>query len=204
MPAGTGLDRRQFLLRSAGLVLTVYGAIEARRSPRSRRASRPPRRRDRVLVSVFMAGGIDSLSVLAPVGDPNYRKLRPKLALADSDGTPFGEDGRLRWHPSAAGPRDAARRGQGHASCRRSATTIPTSRTSTPATSTRWARSQPQLVTGWMGRYLDRVGTHGQPAPGPDPERRPRARRWRPRACPWRRSRARATTTSGRPACGER
>ena len=50
-----------------------------------------------------MAGGIDSLSVLAPVGDPNYRKLRPKLALADSDGTPFGEDGRLRWHPSAAG-----------------------------------------------------------------------------------------------------
>ena len=56
-----------------------------------------------VLVSVFLAGGIDSLSVLAPVGDPNYRKLRPKLALGESDGTPFAEDGRLRWHPSAAG-----------------------------------------------------------------------------------------------------
>ena len=66
-----------------------------------------------MLVSVFLAGGIDSLSVLAPVGDPNYRKLRPKLALADSEGTPFGEDGRLRWHPVRGRARDAARRGQG-------------------------------------------------------------------------------------------
>ena len=111
-PAGRGLDRRQFVMRSAGLALTVYGATRlpiAALEEGVAAAAAP----DRVLVSVFMAGGIDSLSVLAPVGDPNYRKLRPKLALGDSEGTPFGEDGRLRWHPSAAGPRDAARRGQG-------------------------------------------------------------------------------------------
>ena len=32
----------------------------------------------------------------------------------DSEGTPFAEDGRLHWHPSAAGFSHAARRGQGH------------------------------------------------------------------------------------------
>src|SRR5207244_3598703 len=38
--------------------------------------------------------------LLAPVGDSAYRSLRPKLALDDSEGTPFAEDGRLHWHPS--------------------------------------------------------------------------------------------------------
>ena len=56
---------------------------------------------DTVLVSVFLDGGIDSLSVLFPHGDPDYRRLRPKLALPDS-GLVFPEDPRLRWHPSAA------------------------------------------------------------------------------------------------------
>ena len=35
-----------------------------------------------VLVSVFLDGGADSLSILAPTGDPNYRRLRPNLAIA--------------------------------------------------------------------------------------------------------------------------
>ena len=57
----------------------------------------------RVLVSVFLEGGIDSLSVLFPAFDGAYYDLRPRLALKQSDGTPFAEDPRLRWHPSAAG-----------------------------------------------------------------------------------------------------
>ena len=45
-PAGTGLSRRSFLLRSAGLALSVYGAgrlapLQARR--RSRRPAAPRR-----------------------------------------------------------------------------------------------------------------------------------------------------------------
>ena len=163
-PAGRGLDRRQFLMRSAGLALTVYGATRlpiAALEEGVAAAAAP----DRVLVSVFMAGGIDSLSVLAPVGDPNYRKLRPKLALADSDGTPFGEDGRLRWHPSAAGLRDPARRGQG--------VVMPAVGYEHPDQSHFNSRHfyevgalQPRLVTGWMGRYLDRVGTMDNPLQG--------------------------------------
>ena len=66
---------------------------------------------DTVLVTVFLDGGIDSLSVLFPHGDPDYRRLRPKLALADS-GLVFPEDTRLRWHPSAAAFHTLHARGQ--------------------------------------------------------------------------------------------
>ena len=73
VPAGTGLDRRTFLLASAGAALSVYGASML--SPRHfeegiAQASAdtgpdgPP-----VLVSIFMEGGWDALSVLAPVGE---------------------------------------------------------------------------------------------------------------------------------------
>ena len=44
--------------------------------------------------------------------------------------------------------------------------TTPTSRTSPRATTGRSARSTRGSRTGWLGRYLDRVGTQRQPAPG--------------------------------------
>src|SRR3954469_2763127 len=99
-PAGTGLSRRSLLLRSAGLGLAVYGAGRLSGVPvfeagvAQAQAAGP----STVLLSVFMDGGVDSLSVLAPVEDAAYRRLRPKLALAD--GRAFSEDPRLRWHPS--------------------------------------------------------------------------------------------------------
>ena len=34
-----------------------------------------------ILVSLFLQGGVDSLSLLAPAGDPLYEKLRPTLAV---------------------------------------------------------------------------------------------------------------------------
>src|SRR5205823_4280261 len=101
-PAGTGLSRRSFLARSAGLALSVYGASKLPLFDEgiAFAASGPAQP---VLVSVFLEGGADALSVLFPSGDPAYRKLRPHLALPDSAGTPFAEDDRLRWHPSAGG-----------------------------------------------------------------------------------------------------
>ena len=89
LPAGTGLDRREFLLGALGL-----GARRVRRLARcglerDRRGRSPPRAAgpsNRVLVSVFLDGGADSLSLLFPAGDPLYRKLRPKLALAARPG----------------------------------------------------------------------------------------------------------------------
>jgi uncharacterized protein (DUF1501 family) len=162
--AGHGLDRRQFLLRSAGFAMTVYGATKLPLAALEEgvAAAAPP---DRVLVSVFLAGGIDSISVLAPVGDPSYRRLRPKLALGESEGTPFGEDVRLRWHPSAAGL--ATLHGEGKVSV------MPAVGYDHPDQSHFNSRHfyevgalDPRLVTGWLGRYLDRVGTMDNPLQG--------------------------------------
>src|SRR3954449_2710403 len=80
VPAGTGLSRRTFLSRSAGMALAVYGASKLPFSVFDEgiaHAAAP----EKILVSVFFDGGIDALSVLAPVGDPKYAQLRPTLAL---------------------------------------------------------------------------------------------------------------------------
>ena len=106
LPAGTGLSRRSFLLRSAGLALTVYGAealgpraFEDGIAAAAEGAPDAP-----VLVSIYLVGGLDGMSVLAPVDDPVYRSLRPNIRI-DPTGDPadrYEYDPRLQWHPSAA------------------------------------------------------------------------------------------------------
>ncbi len=97
-PAGTGLDRRSFVAGAFGLALSVYGLgkLNLFQDGIAQAASGPTQP---VLVSVFLPGGADSLSVLYPALDPNYRKLRPTLALPESAGPVFTEDTRLHWHP---------------------------------------------------------------------------------------------------------
>jgi uncharacterized protein (DUF1501 family) len=166
LPAGTGLDRRSFLARSVGLALSVYGAGAL--GPRlldegiaDALAAGPA---NPVLVSVFMDGGVDSLSLLFPHGDPDYRRLRPKLALPDS-GLAFSEDSRLRWHPSAKG--FATLHAEGKLSV------LPaigyTNADQSHFTSRHYwevGNTDPGLRTGWMGRYLDRFGSRGNPLQG--------------------------------------
>ena len=91
LPAGTGIDRRTFLLRSAGAALSVYGASML--SPRQfeegiAQASAAAGPNQPVLVSIFMEGGWDALSVLAPVTEVRYKELRPALGLAEGAGRP--------------------------------------------------------------------------------------------------------------------
>src|SRR5688572_29542067 len=101
LPAGTGLSRRSFLSRSAGLALAVYGAtkipLQAFEEGIANAATN-----GNVLVSIFFDGGIDSMSLLAPTGHSRYATLRPTLALTPEEGTAFTEDPSLRWHPSAS------------------------------------------------------------------------------------------------------
>ena len=94
MPAGTGLDRRTFVTGTLGLALSVYGLgkLGLFEEGIAQAASGPAKP---VLVSVFLPGGTDSLSVLYPALDDTYRKLRPKLALDASAGPQFTEDTRL-------------------------------------------------------------------------------------------------------------
>jgi uncharacterized protein (DUF1501 family) len=96
-PAGTGLTRRGFVARSLGLALTVYGAGRLGLFDEGIAAAASTQQGP-ILVTVFLQGGADSLSLLYPDGDPLYRRLRPRLAV--SGGTVFAEDDRLWWHPA--------------------------------------------------------------------------------------------------------
>jgi len=167
-PAGTGLSRRGFLLASAGLALSVYGAgrildpraFEAGIAQAAASSAGQP-----VLVTVYLQGGIDSMSVLYPAGDPLYSQYRTDLAIAASAGTPFTEDPSLYWHPLAAPL--AQLHGEGKVSV------MPTVGYSDPNQSHFTSRhywevgaTQAELMTGWMGRYLDLAGAADNPLQG--------------------------------------
>ena len=164
LPAGTGLSRRSFLLRSAGLAVAVYGAqnIDARAVEEAFAQSAD----DRVLVSVFLEGGLDGLSVLAPVTDSRYLTLRPNLGLSPEAATiPFTEDDRLHWHPAAAGLATLHAEGK--------LTAFPAIGYSGPNQSHFTSRHfwevgalDTSLHTGWLGRYLDLHGSHDNPLQG--------------------------------------
>jgi uncharacterized protein (DUF1501 family) len=163
-PAGTGLSRRSFLARSSGLALAVFGGSML--SPRvfedgiahAQSAGPQP-----VLISIFLAGGVDSLTLLAPVGHDAYTTLRPTLAV--SSGSAFAEDPTLAWHPNAAPLRDLHAAGK--------LTVMPSIGYADPNQSHFTSRHywevgelDPAGRVGWMGRYLDRHGSADNPLQG--------------------------------------
>ncbi|MBA3718380.1 MAG: DUF1501 domain-containing protein [Actinobacteria bacterium] len=166
LPAGTGLSRRSFVSRAAGLALAVYGGTkllsQAYDDGIAQAAAAPA---EPVLVSIFLDGGADALSILFPDGDPRYRVLRPRLALPASSGIAFAEDPRLRWHPSLASL--ATLHGEGKV------TVMPAVGYTSPDQSHFTSRhywevgaTDPLLRTGWLGRYLDKVGAKDNPLQG--------------------------------------
>ncbi len=161
-PAGTGLTRRTFVARSAGLALAVYGAgrLGLFDEGIARAAAGP---QNPILVTVFLQGGADSLSLLYPDGDPLYRRFRSQLAV--TGGTAFGEDSRLFWHPSLSPL--AQLYGEGKVSV------FPALGYDHPDQSHFTSRhywevgaTDPRLLSGWMGRYLDAVGSADNPLQG--------------------------------------
>ena len=170
LPAGTGVDRRRFLLGTAGGLMSVYGAERLGLTDRvlgdgiAQAAAIQPSNAP-ILVSVFLAGGIDSLSLLAPAGDPLYEKLRPSLAVPAGSGTVFTEDTRLRWHPSASSFARLHDTGK--------VTVMPGIGYSSPDMSHFTSRhywevgaTETSVTTGWLGRYLDVAGNSGNPLQG--------------------------------------
>jgi uncharacterized protein (DUF1501 family) len=164
LPAGTGLNRRSFLVGSLGAALAVYGGsrlgLKALEEGIAAAASGPAAP---VLVSIFLEGGADGLSVLSPQGDPLYTKLRPKLALAG--GMPLAEDDRLYWHPALGGLQQLY--------AEKKVTVMPavgyTNADQSHFTSRHYwevGATEANLRTGWLGRYLDRTGKHDNPLQG--------------------------------------
>ncbi len=140
-------------------------ACRAGPSCSARAGSRSPSSAGRILVSVFLSGGADTLSVLFPGGDPLYRQFRPGLGLDPSGAMAFIEDARLYWHPSAASL--ATLHGEGKV------TVLPAVGYDHPDKSHFTSRhywevgaTDPQLRTGWLGRYLDTVNTPDNPLQG--------------------------------------
>jgi uncharacterized protein (DUF1501 family) len=166
LPAGTGLSRRSFLSRSAGLALAVFGG--AALSPRALEAGIEAAQAagpEPVLVSIFCAGGMDSLSLLAPVGDSRYATLRSGLALPADPAFAFAEDDRLRWHPDSGAFRDLHTAGK--------LTVIPAIGYDDPNQSHFTSRHywevgavDPAGRIGWLGRYLDQHGSADNPLQG--------------------------------------
>lgn len=165
-PAGTGMTRRSLLLRGAAAGLTVYGAsrlgVGALEEGIAQAAGAPAQP---VLVSVFLPGGVDGLSILAPTGDSRYATLRPTLALAPGAGVPFAEDPRLEWTPAAAAL------GTLHAEGKLSVApaigyTGPDQSHFTSRHFWEVGATDVQGRFGWLGRYLDQHGSADNPLQG--------------------------------------
>jgi uncharacterized protein (DUF1501 family) len=164
LPAGTGLTRRRFVMGGLGAALAVYGGsqmgLRAFEEGIAAAATGPTAS---VFVSVFLEGGADGLSVLSPQGDSLYSSLRPTLAL--SGGTALTEDSRLFWHPALDGLKALY--------AEKKVTVLPAVGYTHPDQSHFTSRhywevgaTDADLRTGWLGRYLDTIGTSNNPLQG--------------------------------------
>lgn len=101
MPAGPGegMSRRGFLATSAaaaGSAALLSGA--------GRFAGATVRPQGQRLVVVFLRGGADGMSILAPVADPDYQVLRPNIGVRTASALPLdgvAADRRFAFHPAA-------------------------------------------------------------------------------------------------------
>ena len=95
------IDRR-FFLKSSGLAMLGIGfapgflsrALAARASPNKK-----------VLIAIFQRGGADGLSMVPPIGDPQYYALRPTLAIprpGDGELSAVALDDTFGLHPALA------------------------------------------------------------------------------------------------------
>jgi uncharacterized protein (DUF1501 family) len=165
-PAGTGLSRRSFMLRSAGLAASIYGANRLGLSAFEEGIARGSSWGDgRVLVSIFMPGGLDSMSFLAPVGHSQYATFRPTLQLDGAATNAFSEDNSLHWHPNTAGLQALHAEGK--------VTVFPAVGYTGPDQSHFTSRHYWEVgelntaaAYGWMGRYLDQAGDADNPLQG--------------------------------------
>ena len=165
-PAGTGLSRRSFLLRSAGLGLAVYGAgriaqlpafeagvAHAQAAPAGHRAAeRVPGRRRRLAEPAGAGRG------------PDLPRACGRSSRS-ATGRAFAEDPRLAWHPAASALADLHAEGK--------VSVLPavgyTDADQSHFTSRHFwevGALDPHLRTGWLGRVLDRVGTPDNPLQG--------------------------------------
>lgn len=95
------LSRRQFLTGCSAAVASLAGS----RLTQLAFARPGSTSSDEILVVIFLRGGVDGLSLVAPYGDANYNDLRPNIRLAAPGSGPNAAldlDGQFGLHPTAA------------------------------------------------------------------------------------------------------
>jgi uncharacterized protein (DUF1501 family) len=93
-------NRREFL-GLASTLLTTSATVPAFLERTAWAATREAAAQDNVLVVLQLTGGNDGLNTVVPFTDDNYRRLRPKLQLADTKLHKL--DARVGLHPSFKG-----------------------------------------------------------------------------------------------------
>ncbi len=151
------LSRRDFLMSSAGIAFT---ALLPAWLPRVVLAQSSASRD--IIVSVFLSGGTDGLSMVVPFGDPDYYTGRPTLAIARPDAAGTGPrvtalDNFFGFSPGMAPLKPAY--DAGHLLVAHATGSVDTSRSHFDAQ--RYMEvgkpRDPRLVTGWLGRHLATV-----------------------------------------------
>jgi uncharacterized protein (DUF1501 family) len=108
----------------------------------------------RTLVVVQLAGGNDGLNTIVPIGQPEYRKLRPTVGLNPDEVLPLERDG-LAFHGSLRRLHERWQNGQVAAVL---GIGLPKPNRSHFEATAIWqsARAEPPLEpTGWLGRALE-------------------------------------------------
>jgi uncharacterized protein (DUF1501 family) len=93
-------NRREFL-GLASTLLTTSATVPAFLQRTAWAATRDASTKDHVLVVLQLTGGNDGLNTVVPYTDDNYRRLRPKLQLADAKLHKL--DARVGLHPDLKG-----------------------------------------------------------------------------------------------------
>ena len=150
----TGLSRRRFL-QGVGASAAAAAALPLLSSQAAYAAD--PAWSGPVLVVLSLRGGMDGLSVVAPVGDPDYARRRPGIAVPSSAALATG-DRLFGLHPALAPLLPLWQRGQMAAV--HAVGTPDGSRSHFRATE-ELERAAPgtTLRTGWLNRVLGVAGT---------------------------------------------
>jgi uncharacterized protein (DUF1501 family) len=156
-------NRRDFLrasLASAGVIawgLGVPGFV--RRTAAAAAPSHKPGGKDTILVVVELTGGNDGLNTVVPFKDPEYKKLRPTLAIPEAQLKKVNDS--LGLHPSLDGLAEIL---ADNALCIVQGVGYPNPDQSHFRSMDIWQAGslEKTLTEGWLGKALK--GMHGAPA----------------------------------------
>lgn len=160
-----GITRRQALAGAGGLafacsMLPPFGLRQLIESAAAQNAADP---NGRILVSIYLDGGNDGLNTLVPLTDPDYRRLRPRIAVDPTSTIPLAGRRDFGWHPSLSGLAALYDAGK--------VAVLPAVDYANPDQShfnsqTYWRTGvvgPPTDPTGWLGRTMDVLGSSTNP-----------------------------------------